>query len=237
MFASLRMLFAFVLLGLPGAILGIPWSLLRGNTSMMYAWAMATMRFGLWVGRVKVRVRGRERFPVGTAAIVVSNHISNLDPPVLLPLVPGQTSVFLKAELMKIPVLGFVMRMGKFVPVARAKSREEARSSVDAATKVLAGGYNIFIFPEGTRSPDGHMLPFRKGAFYLAVQAKAPIAPMIVRGTSAMMPKGTLKAKPGSAEVEFLEPIWPAEGELPDELMKRVRAAMESAQESALERA
>jgi len=227
MFVSLRMLFAFVLLGLPGAVIGIPWSLLRGNTTMMYAWAMATMRFGLWAGGVTVHVTGRERFPMGEAAVVVSNHISNLDPPVLLPLVPGQTSVFLKAELMKIPVLGLVMRMGKFVPVARAKSREEARTSVDAASKVLAGGYNIFIFPEGTRSPDGKMLPFRKGAFYLAVQAGAPIAPMIVRGTSAMMAKGTLKSKSGTAEVEFLEPIRPREGETPDELMKRVRAAME----------
>lgn len=225
------MLFGFLLLGLPGAVIGVPWSLLRGNTTMMYAWAMATMRFGLWCGGVTVRVRGRERFPMGEAAVVVSNHISNLDPPVLMPFLPGETSVFLKAELMKIPLLGLVMRMGKFVPVARGGSREDARHSVDAAAAVLAGGHNIFIFPEGTRSADGKLLPFRKGAFYLAVQANAPIAPMIVRGTSAMMPKSTLKSKPGVAEVEFLDPIRPHEGETPDELMRRVRAVMERASE------
>lgn len=229
MFASLRMLVAFLVLGLPGAVIGVPWSLLRGNVDLMYAWGMATMRFGLWAGGVKVRVLGRERFPRGEAAIVISNHVSNLDPPVLLPLIPGQASVFLKAELMKIPILGLVMKMGRYVPVSRGNSREEARASVNAAAEVLRAGNHVFLFPEGTRSADGTLLPFRKGAFFLAVQSGAPLAPMIVRGTERMMPRGTLKARPGTAVVEFLDPIRAQEGETPDDLMRRVRAAMEQA--------
>jgi 1-acyl-sn-glycerol-3-phosphate acyltransferase len=229
MFASLRMVIGFLLLGLPGAAIGIPWTLIRGNVNLMYAWGMVTMRFGLWLGRVRVRVIGRERFPRGEAAVVISNHISNLDPPILLPLIPGRASVFLKAELMKIPILGTVMKMGHYVPVTRGNSREEARHSVNAAAEVLRSGWSVFLFPEGTRSADGRLLPFRKGAFFLSVQTGAPIAPMILRGTDAMMPKGTLKAKPGTAEVEFLDPVRPLAGETPEELMRRVRAVMEAA--------
>jgi 1-acyl-sn-glycerol-3-phosphate acyltransferase len=227
MFSSLRILFAFLLLGIPGALIGIPYSLLRGNVNRMNVWAMATLRFGMRAGGVRVRVHGLERFPRGETAIVCANHVSILDPPVILPLIPGRASAFLKAGLMNIPLLGTVMRMGNYVPVSRGRSREEARASVNAAAEVLRSGWSIF--PEGTRSADGNLLPFRKGAFYLGVQSGAPIVPVVVRGTAAMMPKGTFKARPGIADVEFLEPLRAYEGETPEELMRRVRGKMEEA--------
>jgi len=235
MFAALRMLFVFVALGAPAALIGIPWSALRGSFVTMYKWGMGTMALGVRAGGIRVRVAGQERVPAGQTCIFLSNHVSNLDPPVLLPVLPGMSSVFLKKSLMKIPLLGTAMRMGKFVPVSRGHSREEAAASVAAAADALRSGLNIFIFPEGTRSPDGRLLPFKKGAFFLAAESGAPMVPIIIRGTAKMMRKGSLKVYPkaanprGEVTVEFLEPLWPADYAGKEELMAAVRERMEAA--------
>jgi 1-acyl-sn-glycerol-3-phosphate acyltransferase len=229
MFASLRMVFVFVVLGAPAALVGIPWSALRGNFETMYAWGMGSIRLGLKAAGVRVRVVGLENIPAGRSCIFMSNHVSNLDPPVLLPVIPGMTSVFLKKSLMKIPLLGTAMRMGKFVPVSRGHSREEAQQSVAAAGEALRAGLHITVFPEGTRSPDGKLLPFKKGAFFLAAETGAPMIPVVIEGTREMMPKGTLKMIPGEAVVRFLPMIEPAGYATREELMAAVRAAMEQA--------
>lgn len=229
MWASLKMLFVFVVVGVPAALVGIPWSALRRNFETMYAWGMGTIRLGVRAAGIRVRVEGLENFPAGTSCIVMSNHSSNMDPPVLLPAIPGMTSVFLKKSLMKIPLLGTAMRMGKFVPVSRARSREEAVRSVEAAKDALASGLHITIFPEGTRSPDGTLLPFKKGAFFLAADTGAPIVPVVISGTAAMMPKGTLKLTPGTATVRFLKALNPGDFESREQLMNAVRAEMEAA--------
>lgn len=229
MFRSLRMLFVFLVLGVPAALVGIPWSALRGNFRTMYRWAMAIQRLGLKAAGVKVRVVGLENVPAGRQCLFLSNHVSNLDPPVLLPSVPGMTSIFLKRVLMKIPLLGTAMRMGKFVPVARSHSREDARRSTEAATDALAHGLHIVIFPEGTRSPDGRLLPFKKGAFYLSQETGAPIVPTVIHGTAAMMPKGKNTIKAGTATVEFLPAAFPEQYRTREELMTAVRTRMEAA--------
>jgi 1-acyl-sn-glycerol-3-phosphate acyltransferase len=237
MFAALRMLFVFVLLGAPAALVGIPWSALRGNFRLMYCWGMAAMRLGVRFGGIRVRVLGLDRVPAGGPCIFLSNHVSNLDPPVVLPMLPGMSSVFLKSSLMKIPLLGTAMRMGKFVPVSRGHSREEAEKSIAAATDALRSGLNIFIFPEGTRSPDGRLLPFRKGAFFLAAETGAPLVPIVIRGTASMMRKGSLKVypraadPPGEVTVEFLSALRPADYPTKEDLMAAVRARMEQALE------
>jgi 1-acyl-sn-glycerol-3-phosphate acyltransferase len=226
MFAALKMLFVFVLLGAPAALMGIPWSALRGDFSTMYGWGMAVIRLGVRFGGIRVRVEGSEHVPPGVSCIFLSNHVSNLDPPVLLPTIPGMTSVFLKQSLMKIPLLGTAMRMGKFVPVARGHSREDAQRSVQAATEALQAGLHITVFPEGTRSPDGRLLPFKKGAFFLAMQTQAPIVPVVIRGTAGMMRKGSLKVIPGDAVVQFLPVVRPEAYASMEDLMEAVRGAM-----------
>jgi 1-acyl-sn-glycerol-3-phosphate acyltransferase len=229
MFAALRMLFVFVLFGAPAAAIGIPWSALRRNFSTMYKWGMAVLRLGVRASGIIVRVEGLENVPVGESCIFLSNHVSNLDPPILLPALPGMNSVFLKKSLMKIPLLGTAMRMGKFVPVTRGGSREEAAQSVSVAADALRSGLNIFIFPEGTRSKDGSMLPFKKGAFFLAAETLAPMVPIVITGTAEMMRKGSLRIYPGVAVIRFLPVVRPTEYGTKEQLMEAVRSKMEAA--------
>ncbi len=228
MFSAIKMLVVFIGLGTPVALIGIPWSVLRGDFSTMYGWGMSVIRLGVRAAGIRVRVVGRENIPA-RPVIFMSNHNSNLDPPVLLPVLPGMSSVFLKKSLMNIPLLGTAMRMGMYVPVARAKSREEAQKSMEAAAKALAAGLHIAMFPEGTRSRDGKLLPFKKGGFFLAEHTGAPIVPIVITGTAAMMRRGGNKVYPGEATVRFLPALEAKDFASKEELMEAVRAEMASA--------
>ena len=105
----------------------------------------------------------------------MSNHLSNLDPPALIPNIPGRTAAFSKRSIMKIPGLGYGMKLADFIPVDRDRRVESAQESIAAARRVLAKGIHITTFVEGTRSRDGRMLPFKKGPFYLAMETGAPV--------------------------------------------------------------
>ncbi len=228
MFASLRLLGVYLVLGIPAALIGIPWSAFRKDFRTMYRMGMRITALGVKAARIRIRCEGRENVQPGVQYIFLSNHVSNVDAPILLPLVPGMTSVFIKRELMNIPLLGTAMRMGKYVPVSRGKSREDAQHSVEAASNALNSGLHITVFPEGTRSADGNLLPFKKGAFFLSEQTGAPIIPVVITGTERIMPKGTLRITPGEAYLKFLPPISPRDAGSREDLMNRVRAAMET---------
>lgn len=124
---------------------------------------------------------------------------------------------------MKVPLVGVAMGMAGFVPVERNKGRENARESIDRGSKVLTSGVHITSFPEGTRSRTGQLLPFKKGPFYLAQQTDAPIIPISIFGTEAMMRKGSLKIMPGNAHVHFHPPILAKNYASREELMDAVR--------------
>ena len=177
---------------------------------------------------VRFRVTGRERIPRDQACIFMSNHVSNLDPPALISLIPGRTSAFLKRSLMKIPIVGTGFRQGEFIAVDRSGNASDARESVAAAARVLAKGVHMTTFVEGTRSKDGRMLPFKKGPFFLAMNTGAPCIPVSIHGTEQILRKGSLRMDPGDAYVTFHEPIDPARFSSREELIKAVRAAIAS---------
>jgi len=228
MISSLTLLLSYILLAIPAALVGIPWTLVSGNISLLYRWSMWIIRTGLRLARIRIEVTGRELVPAKTACIFMSNHVSNLDPPILLPLIPGRTSVFLKRSLMKIPVLGYGMKLGDFIPVDRDGKLESAKESVRFGARVLASGVNVMTFVEGTRSRTGKLLPFKKGPFHLAMESGAPVIPISIWGTESMMKKGGLTIAPGLAHVEFHAPLWPRDFESREDLLSAARAAIQA---------
>lgn len=229
MFRTLRLLLVYIVLGVPAGLIGIPYTLLLKDISWMYRAGMAIVRLGLRAAGVGVVVEGLGNVPDGRSCIFMANHVSNLDPPVLLPVVPGRTSVLLKRELMSIPVLGTAMRLGKFVPVARGSRKDEAQASVVAAAEALASGLHMVVFPEGTRSADGRLASFKKGPFFLAMQTGAPIVPVAISGTERMLAKGQWKVGPGIARVRMLPAIEPSEYKTREELLRAVRESIAAA--------
>ncbi len=229
MFATLKLLFVYTALGPIAGLIGIPYSFLVGDISRLYRVAMWITHAGVRAAGIRTEVVGVENVPVGQSCIFMCNHVSNLDPPVLLPLLPGRCSVLLKKELMRIPILGLAMRMGKFVPVERGQKREAAKASVAAAADALRSGLHILVFPEGTRSLDGRLSTFKKGPFYLAQETQAPIVPIAISGTQTMMRKGSAAITPGLARVQLLPVIEPTQFATRDELIAAVRRAIAEA--------
>ena len=229
MFATLKMLFVYVTLGSVAGIVGIPYTLIRGDISLLYRVAMWVAHAGVRASGIRTEIRGLENVPAGRPCIFMCNHVSNLDPPVVLPLLPGRCSVLLKKELMNIPILGRAMRMGQFVPVERGGKRDAAQASVKAAGEAMKDGLNILVFPEGTRSRDGRLSTFKKGPFFLAMETQAPVVPVVVSGTQAMMRKGSAAIKPGVAKITLLPAIEPTEFQNREELLSAVRTAISQA--------
>jgi 1-acyl-sn-glycerol-3-phosphate acyltransferase len=156
------------------------------------------------------------------------NHVSNIDPPIAIPAIPKRTSVLVKKEVFRIPVLATAMRMGSLVPVDRT-DRDSAINSLKKAQEVLASGVNMTVFPEGTRSKTGELLPFKKGPFYMALESGVSIIPMTILGTKAIWPKGRFAINLGTATVVFHPPIDPAQYPDREELVEAVRQSIASA--------
>jgi 1-acyl-sn-glycerol-3-phosphate acyltransferase len=228
MISALMILITFLVLGIPTGIVLCSWTYLSGNVMPLYHATQWIAQAGMWMGGIRIEVVGLDRIPKDRACIFMSNHVSNLDPPVLLPKLPGRTSALLKKSLMKIPFLGYGMRKARFIPVERSGSVEGAKESIRLASEVLADGIHISIFVEGTRSRDGWLLPFKKGPFFLAMETGAPCVPVSISGTEKMMRKGGMKVYPGTARIEFHPPLDPHQFENREELMLAVRSAIAS---------
>ena len=229
MFSTLKMLFVYLTLGPVAGIVGIPYSLMVGNINLLYRVAMWITNAGVRAAGIKIEVSGSENIPEGRSCIFMSNHVSNLDPPVEIAMLPGRSSVLLKKELMSIPILGRAMRMGQFVPVERGNRRDAAKASVEAAADALRSGLHILVYPEGTRSVDGRLSTFKKGPFFLAQGTQAPIVPIAISGTQTMMRKGSSAIKPGLARIRLLPVIEPSDYGTREELIAAVRKAIADA--------
>ncbi|MGA8152863.1 MAG: lysophospholipid acyltransferase family protein [Terriglobales bacterium] len=204
-----------------------PWTLLTGNVDFMYRVFMWGASRGVRLAGVRARTVGLEKLDPARSYIFMSNHVSNIDPPLMIPLLPRRTSILIKQELFKVPILGQAMRMGAMVPVDRA-NRDAGIAAVRAATTVVRQGLNMTIYIEGKRSFDGKLLPFKKGPFYLAMECKIPVVPVTVSGTHYVMPKGRFAIKPGEVDVIFHDPIEPQDFGCRENLMEKVRRAIDS---------
>lgn len=229
MFATLKLLLVYLTFGPAAGIIGIPYSMLVGNVNLLYKVAMWIANAGVRAAGIRIDLSGLSNVPQGRPCIFMCNHVSNLDPPVLLPLLPGRCSVLLKKELMSIPILGRAMRMGQFVPVERGGKRDAAQASVIAAGEALRSGLNILVFPEGTRSHDGRLSTFKKGPFFLAMETQASVVPIALSGTEMMMSKGSWAITAGAARIQILPAIEPSQFQTREDLLRAVRDAIAAA--------
>ncbi len=160
-------------------------------------------------------------------AIFMSNHQSQLDPPFLLGAIPVHAVYIAKKELKWVPFLGWAAAAAGAIFVDRS-NRERAVASLHAAAMKVKGGRNVVIFPEGTRTTTGALLPFKKGGFNLALDAGVPIVPVATVGGFRILPKGARRVRPGLYEVRFGEPVDPAAFSNRESLMAEVRRRMEA---------
>jgi 1-acyl-sn-glycerol-3-phosphate acyltransferase len=231
MIALLRtgMAVAYLLLVVPpAALIAFPWTFISGKIDFLYWLAMKLVRSGLWVIGIKTKVVGMENVDPKGTYVFMSNHVSNIDPPILVPLIPRRTSLLGKKEVWRIPILASALNMADIVPVER-HNRDSAIQSIRKAGEVMRQGINMSLYPEGTRSADGRLLPFKKGPFHLAMETGFPIVPVTMLNTYEMMPKGSTACKAGTVTVVFHPPIDPKQFSSREELMQTVHDVINSA--------
>ncbi len=184
-------------------------ALLTGKTDLLYRIGVTGARMAVGLAGVRLEVKGLEKIPRDRAVVFMPNHQSNCDPPAVVSILPP-VLVLGKKEFFRVPVLGKAMRLRGFIPVDR-KNREQAIRAVEQAVESLKAGYSFLAYPEGTRSPDGRLQPFKKGVFVMAIKAGAPVVPISVSGAIKIMRKGELAMRPGVVRITLHDPI-PTEG-------------------------
>ena len=179
---------------------------LTGNENFIYAPVRCFVRIGLKLAGVKIVVAGLDRLDPATTYVFTPNHQSIIEVPLMVTYLGRNPAFLAKKELFKIPIFGKGMRQIGIIPVDRSNSAA-AIESARSATRNLKTGKSYVVYPEGTRSPDGRLLPFKKGAFLMAVDAGVPVVPITVSGSSRVMPKGKVRVLPGTIRLTIHEPI------------------------------
>jgi len=196
-----------------------------GNIVHHYArwWA----KIQLLVSGVKVKVKGLEHLGKKAPFIYMANHQSAYDIFALLSCLPVQFRWIAKKELFAIPVMGWAMRAANYISIDRSGKRK-ALESIERAASKIKGGVSVVIFPEGTRSRDGSIQPFKRGGFTLALKSGVPIIPIAIKGSSDVMPRGSLRVRPGEIHITIDRAIDTAPYSLRerDVLMERVMGTL-----------
>ena len=196
---------------------------------ILYILGHGGVRLGLALAGIKVRIAGREHLPTGRAAVYCANHQSNVDPPVLFTSLHPRMHIVYKAEINAIPLLARAFQHGGFVPIDR-RNKEAAMRSLEAGARSIRDGNSFLIFPEGTRSKTGEMLPFKKGGFLMALKAQAPIVPVAISGGTDAMRRGSKIIRPVNISIRVGTPIETAGMQMTDRdaLIAQVRGRIEA---------
>jgi 1-acyl-sn-glycerol-3-phosphate acyltransferase len=210
--AAIRSLAAYVLVSLYIIVAGIPAiviAFVRRSPSVLYLAGLGGIRLGLWLSGIRSVVDGTEHLQLGRAAVYCVNHSSNIEPPVvfeaLSPLFPN-LRVLYKAELRRLPILVRAFDLAGFVPLERG-NRDQSLPAIDRAAAALRAGASFMIYPEGTRSRTGELLPFKKGGFIMALKAGAPVVPVAIDGAPTAMKKGSPIIWPVTVRLRFGLPV------------------------------
>ena len=210
--AAIRTLLTYVAVSLYIVLVGPPFLLIAfatGRPNMLYQVGLGGVRLGLWLSGIQVEIRDRANILPDRAAVYAVNHASNVEPPIIFAALSGlfpRMRILYKAELRKLPILVRAFDLAGFIPLERG-NRDQSLPAIERAAEALRDGNSFLIFPEGTRSRTGDLLPFKKGGFIMALKAQAPVVPVAIKGARDAMKKGSLIIRPVRVTVSFGAPI------------------------------
>jgi 1-acyl-sn-glycerol-3-phosphate acyltransferase len=187
-----------------GALVDVHW--IRKSKFKAQQFPRIWGRLLCWIAGIRVRVEGQENLDPSRTYIFVGNHTSQTDIWTFQGYIPHDFRWIAKKELFAIPIFGAAMRAVDFISIDRSRGRQAVKSLNDAANRI-AEGTSVLIFPEGTRSPDGHLQPFKTGAIMLAIKAGVPVVPVGFNGTHQVLPKGSLVARGGNVVLRIGTPL------------------------------
>jgi 1-acyl-sn-glycerol-3-phosphate acyltransferase len=210
--AAIRSVLTYVAIALYVALIGPPFlliALLAGSPAILYRIGHLGVRLGLFLSGIRYVVDGDEHIQRDRAAVYAVNHASNVEPPIIFDVLHElfpRLRILYKAELRKLPVLVRAFDLAGFVPLERG-NRDQSLPAIARAAEALREGNSFLIFPEGTRSRTGELLPFKKGGFIMALSGQAPVVPVAIKGARAAMRKGSLVITPVVVRVRFAPPV------------------------------
>jgi 1-acyl-sn-glycerol-3-phosphate acyltransferase len=196
----------FVVIGIPVIIVGYLLRWIFKIEDFIHPFAKFGCRLYVRSAGARVHVSGLERLTEGKTYVFISNHQSTLDPPLLFAYLKWNVGALAKKELSRIPILGQGMSLGHVIPIDRG-NHEKALASTRLGAESLRAGHSLMAFPEGTRTIDGQVKEFKKGVFFMAIEAEVPIAPVAINDTRLVMRKGEKSCTPGDVWIEVLAPI------------------------------